>query len=91
MVVYYITTIYVYFVIVCLYLLLNLAETPAVEQKMRNKGIIKQLVQLISRENQELLILVVSFLKKLSIYAVNKDDMVIAYLKHGQSSKLCSF
>ena len=43
---------------------------------MRNKGIIRQLIQLLSRNNQELLILVVSFLKKLSIYGVNKDDMV---------------
>ena len=47
-----------------------------VEQKMKNKGIILQLVHLLSRGNQELLILVVSFLKKLSIYSDNKDEMV---------------
>ena len=62
--------------LVCLYLLLNLAEFPVVEQKMKNKGIILQLVNLLSRDNQELLILVVSFLKKLSIYSDNKDEMV---------------
>ena len=66
----------VYSSLVCLYLLLNLAESPMVEQKMRNKGIISQLMQLLDRENQDLLILVVSFLKKMSIYADNKEEMV---------------
>ena len=64
------------FSVVCLYFLLNLAETPFVEEKMKNKGIIQQLVQLLSRDNQDLQVLVVSFLKKLSIYAENKDEMV---------------
>ena len=47
-----------------------------VEQKMRNKGLVSQLASLLDRANQELLILVVSFLKKLSIFVENKDEMV---------------
>ena len=47
-----------------------------VEQKMRNKGLVSQLASLLDRTNQELLILVVSFLKKLSIFVENKDEMV---------------
>ena len=43
---------------------------------MRNKGLVSQLVSLLDRANQELLILVVSFLKKLSIFVENKDEMV---------------
>lgn len=62
--------------VVTLYLLLNLAEDMHVEQKMRNKGLVSQLVSLLDRANQELLILVVSFLKKLSIFIENKDEMV---------------
>ena len=52
------------------YLLLNLAEDLKVEVKMKNKNIVELLVKLLSRNNSELLILVVSFLKKLSIYKV---------------------
>ena len=48
---------------------------------MKNKGIIQQLVQLLSRDNQDLQVLVVSFLKKLSIYAENKDEMVHGFAK----------
>ena len=37
---------------VALYLLLNLAEDTHVEQKMRNKGLVPQLLTLLDRENQ---------------------------------------
>lgn len=60
----------------CLYLLYNLAESPFIEQKMINKGIVSLLTRLLSRTNEELIILTVSFLKKLSIYGENKDEMV---------------
>ena len=43
---------------------------------MRNKNLISHLITLLERESQELLILVVSFLKKLSIFRENKDAMV---------------
>ena len=58
------------------YLLLNLAEDTKVEMKMKNKNIVGLLVKLLGRKNAELLILVVSFLKKLSIYKENKDAMI---------------
>ncbi|XP_066913808.1 kinesin-associated protein 3-like [Clytia hemisphaerica] len=57
------------------YLLLNLAEDSKVEIKMKNKSIIDLLVKMMKRQNMELLILVVSFLKKLSIFKDNKDQM----------------
>jgi len=61
---------------VCFYLLLNLSEVLEVERKMRNKAIIPMLVSCLERDNFELLILVVSFLKKLSIFIENKNEMV---------------
>ncbi|KAK3087402.1 hypothetical protein FSP39_005444 [Pinctada imbricata] len=60
---------------VAFYLLLNLAEDLTVEMKMRNKSVVKMLVRCLDRENFELLILVVSFLKKLSIFLENKTEM----------------
>ncbi|KFO75388.1 Kinesin-associated protein 3, partial [Cuculus canorus] len=61
---------------VALYLLLNLAEDTRTELKMRNKNIVHMLVKALDRDNFELLILVVSFLKKLSIFMENKNDML---------------
>uniref|UniRef100_A0A3P9IH53 Kinesin-associated protein 3b n=1 Tax=Oryzias latipes TaxID=8090 RepID=A0A3P9IH53_ORYLA len=60
---------------VSLYLLLNLAEDTRTELKMRNKNIVGLLVKLLERNDEELLVLVVSFLKKLSIFLENKTDM----------------
>uniref|UniRef100_A0A8C1DC76 Kinesin-associated protein 3b n=1 Tax=Cyprinus carpio carpio TaxID=630221 RepID=A0A8C1DC76_CYPCA len=60
---------------VAFYLLLNLSEDTRTELKMRNKNIVHLLVKSLERENQELLVLVVSFLKKLSIFLENKNDM----------------
>uniref|UniRef100_K7G3A4 Kinesin associated protein 3 n=1 Tax=Pelodiscus sinensis TaxID=13735 RepID=K7G3A4_PELSI len=54
----------------------NVADGAADELKMRNKNIVHMLVKALDRENFELLILVVSFLKKLSIFMENKNDMV---------------
>lgn len=58
-----------------LYLLLNLAEDTRTELKMRNKNIVGLLVRVLERDDEELLVLVVSFLKKLSIFLENKNDM----------------
>ena len=63
---------------VSIYLLLNLAEKIDVEEKMKRKGIVKMLVGLLDRRNVELSILVVSFLKKLSCYSTNKDEMKVS-------------
>ena len=64
------------YVSVSFYLLLNLAEDIKVEMKMKNKGMVGMLIKILDRENFELLILVVSFLKKLSIFIENKNEMV---------------
>ena len=65
-----------FFYSVLTYLLLNLAEDAKVEMKMKNKSIVAMMVQLLERDNIDLLILVVSFLKKLSIFVENKEKMV---------------
>jgi hypothetical protein len=48
---------------------------------MINKKIVTSLIQTLERDNPELLILVVSFLKKLSIFIENKGHMVSNHLK----------
>lgn len=60
---------------VAFYLLLNIAEDENVEEKMAKKNIIGLLMKALSRNNDDLLILVVTFLKKLSIMQNNKDEM----------------
>uniref|UniRef100_A0A671UPY6 Kinesin-associated protein 3a n=1 Tax=Sparus aurata TaxID=8175 RepID=A0A671UPY6_SPAAU len=65
---------------VALCLLLNLAEDTRTELKMRNKNIVHMLVKILDREDEELLLVVVSFLKKLSIFLENKNDMKLARL-----------
>ena len=78
--------------IVSYYLLLNLAEDLKVEIKMRNKTIITMLIRTLERDNFELLILVVSFLKKLSIFFENKNDMVsVDYVCEERETPLLSF
>nr|XP_039269792.1 kinesin-associated protein 3-like isoform X2 [Styela clava] len=58
------------------YLLLNLSEDASVEVKMKKRGIVGILVRALeTRDNPELLVLVVSFLKKLSIFLENKNEM----------------
>lgn len=47
---------------------------------MRNKNIVGLLVKVLERDDEELLVLVVSFLKKLSIFLENKNDMVSSRL-----------
>ncbi|XP_076228835.1 kinesin associated protein 3 isoform X2 [Nomia melanderi] len=60
---------------VAFYLLLNIAENMEVERKMRKKNIIGMLIKTLDRTNTDLLILVIAFLKKLSIFRENKDLM----------------
>ncbi|CAH8673104.1 unnamed protein product [Schistosoma rodhaini] len=69
---------------VSFYLLLNISEDLSVEIKMHNKGIVSMICKCLNRDNFELLILLVSFLKKLSIFSENKDEM----LKNGIIEKL---
>ncbi len=42
---------------------------------MRNRGIIKHLINMLERNNPDLLFIALNFLKKLSIFADNKNDM----------------
>ena len=58
---------------VAFYILLNLAEDPAVERKMMKKDLLVYLQGILSHKNCDLLILAVTFLKKLSIIEENKD------------------
>ncbi|XP_049821988.1 kinesin-associated protein 3 isoform X4 [Aethina tumida] len=60
---------------VAFYLLLNIAEDESVEEKMSKRNIVGLLVKALERSNEDLLILVVTFLKKLSIMQCNKDAM----------------
>ncbi|XP_015108971.1 kinesin-associated protein 3 [Diachasma alloeum] len=60
---------------VAFYLLLNIAENTEVERKMRKKNVIGMLIKTLDRVNTDLLILVITFLKKLSIFRENKDSM----------------
>lgn len=60
---------------VAFYLLLNIAENVKLEEKMRKKMIVKMLIKALERQNIDLLVLVVTFLKKLSIVRDNKDEM----------------
>lgn len=59
-----------------LYLLLNLSENPDVQFKMRIKGIIKTLVEvIITRQAEPVLILALSMLQRMSVFKENKDEM----------------
>jgi len=60
---------------VAFYLLLNISEDVKIEVKIRNKNVIPLLVRTLERCNVELLILAVSFLKKLSVFVENKSQM----------------
>lgn len=60
---------------VAFYLLLNIAENTAFEEKMCRKTIVRMLIKSLDRQSIELLVLVVTFLKKLSIIRDNKDEM----------------
>ncbi|XP_046404614.1 kinesin-associated protein 3-like [Ischnura elegans] len=60
---------------VSFYLLLNLAESLKLEEKMRRRNIVGMLIRCLDRDNPDLLVLVLTFLKKLSIFRENKDDM----------------
>lgn len=62
--------------IVCISTLQNLAEDIQIEKKMKKKFIISYLVKLLERDSLPLLEVVFSFLKKMSVFAENKDEML---------------
>jgi hypothetical protein len=55
------------------YVLLNLAEDLNVERKMIKKDIVKYLALCLGRTHSDLLLLVLTFLKKISVFEDNKD------------------
>jgi len=57
-------------------ILLNLANDLKVEKKMVKRNIISCLVRMLERNNGDLLVNTLYFLKKLSIIADNKDQMI---------------
>ncbi|KAJ3103417.1 Kinesin-associated protein 3 [Phlyctochytrium planicorne] len=61
---------------VCFHLLLNIAEDINIEVKMVKRDIIKYLFLMLERKTPELLLLAVTFLKKLSVFKENKEEMV---------------
>jgi hypothetical protein len=56
-----------------LYILLNLAEDASVEKKMIKKALVPSLLAMLSRTYEDLLVLTITFLKKLSIFEENKE------------------
>ena len=60
---------------VAFYILLNLAEDVAVERKMLKKQLIDSLLSMLDHTFADLLVLVVTFLKKTSIFEENKDAL----------------
>mmetsp|Transcript_16959 Transcript_16959/g.44862 ORF Transcript_16959/g.44862 Transcript_16959/m.44862 type:complete len:797 (-) Transcript_16959:133-2523(-) len=60
---------------VCLMTLLNLAEEIAVERKMVNRKMPQLLTQVLDRNGDELVLVALQFIKKLSVFQENKDVM----------------
>ena len=60
---------------VAFHLLLNLAENLQIERKMKNRRCIYLLMAMLERNNPDLLFIVLNFLKKLSIFGENKNEM----------------
>ena len=63
------------FFYITFYLLLNMSENVNIEKKMRKRSIVTYLSSMLTRVNADLLILSVTFLKKLSIYRENKEEI----------------
>ncbi|KAJ3331374.1 hypothetical protein HDU76_003351, partial [Blyttiomyces sp. JEL0837] len=53
-----------------------LFEDIGIEVKMVKRGIVKYLMTMLDRKTPELLVLAITFLKKLSIFRENKDEMI---------------
>jgi hypothetical protein len=62
--------------LVAVNILLNLAENIQIERKMKKRKISKLLVRLLERNNTHLILITLVFLKKLSIFSENKNQMV---------------
>ena len=61
---------------VCLNILFNISSNPAIEKKMRKAGLVQILIRCLERNDFHLLIVTLGFLRKLSVIAEYKDQMV---------------
>jgi hypothetical protein len=61
---------------ICFSILFNLAEDFKIEKKMTKRKIVTHLVKMLERNNIDLLTIALVFLKKLSIFSENKDQMI---------------
>ena len=61
---------------ICFNILINLAEEVKIEKKMVKRDIVGLLVKNLDRSNINLIVIILLFLKKLSIYDVNKNQMI---------------
>lgn len=57
---------------ICFTILLNMAEDPSIEKKMKKRKIITFLLRMLERNDFHLLIVSLLFLKKMSIVSENK-------------------
>jgi hypothetical protein len=57
-------------------ILMHLAEDPKIEKKMVKRDIVKIIVKNLDRTNVNLIVTMLLFLKKLSIYDVNKEALI---------------
>jgi len=62
---------------ICLCVLLNLAEEISIERKMVNRKMPSLLIKLLDRNQDDLTMAVLTFLKKLSVFEENKDQVAI--------------
>lgn len=62
---------------------MNLSEDLNIEVKIIRRDIVKYLIIIMDRKTPELLMLVVTYLKKLSIFKENKDEMLKVYDRLG--------
>lgn len=62
---------------VCLNILFNISANPAIEKKMRKAGLVQILTRCLERNDFHLLIVTLGFLRKLSVIAEYKDQMVL--------------
>ena len=65
---------------VCLNILFNISSNPAIEKKMRKAGLVQILIRCLERNDFHLLIVTLGFLRKLSVIADYKEQMVSVLL-----------
>ncbi|KAJ3266811.1 Kinesin-associated protein 3 [Chytriomyces hyalinus] len=75
---------------VCFHLLLNLAEDFSIEVKMVKRDIVRYLLTILDRETPELLVLTITFLKKLSVFKENKDELIRSDAVFNKMDKILS-